>query len=145
MVALTRNIARDLLGTGVSVNCVNPGPIDSPMHAPLTAEQRARTPDVTQPLIRTHPYLGRKAIYASPNHYVRIEGMPQEEGDALFQRLHDWIGRPEFVYSHRWRIGDVVMWDNTSVVHRRDAFPPTQRRFLKRTGFHLPEELAVPF
>lgn len=113
--------------------------------SPITAEQRARTPDVSQPLIRTHPYLSRKAIYASPNHYVRIEGMPQEEGDALFQRLHDWIGRPEFVYSHRWRVGDVVMWDNTSVVHRRDAFPPTQRRFLKRTGFHLPEELAVPF
>jgi NAD(P)-dependent dehydrogenase (short-subunit alcohol dehydrogenase family) len=42
VVALTRNIARDLVGTGVSVNCLNPGPIDSPMHAPLTAEQRAR-------------------------------------------------------------------------------------------------------
>ena len=42
VVALTRNVARDLVGTGVSVNCVNPGPIDSPMHAPLTAEQRAR-------------------------------------------------------------------------------------------------------
>ena len=42
VVALTRNIARDLLGTGVSVNCLNPGPIDSPMHAPLTSEQRAR-------------------------------------------------------------------------------------------------------
>ncbi len=42
VVALTRNIARDLLGTGVSVNCLNPGPIDSPMHAPLTPEQRAR-------------------------------------------------------------------------------------------------------
>jgi len=42
VVALTRNIARDLVGTGVSVNCVNPGPIDSPMHAPLTAEQRVR-------------------------------------------------------------------------------------------------------
>ena len=42
VVALTRNIARDLVGTGVRVNCVNPGPIDSPMHAPLTPEQRAR-------------------------------------------------------------------------------------------------------
>ena len=113
--------------------------------SPLTAEQRARTPDVTQPLIRTHPYLGRKAIYASPNHYVQMEGMPKEEGDALFRRLADWIGRDEFVYSHRWRVGDVVFWDNTTVVHRRDAFPPAQRRFLKRTGFQLPEELAVPF
>ncbi|MCI0547158.1 MAG: SDR family oxidoreductase [Candidatus Rokubacteria bacterium] len=41
VVALTRNVARDLIGTGIAVNCVNPGPIDSPMHAPLTAEQRA--------------------------------------------------------------------------------------------------------
>jgi taurine dioxygenase len=113
--------------------------------SPLTAEQRARTPDVTQPLIRTHPCTGRKALYVSPNHYVRIEGMPQAEGDALFRRLADWIGRDEFVYSHRWRVGDVVFWDNAAVVHRRDAFVPTQRRFLKRTGFHLPDELAVPF
>lgn len=113
--------------------------------APLSAEQRARTPDVTQPLIRTHPYLGRKTLYVSPNHYVRIEGMDQAESDALFRRLADWIGRDEFVYKHRWRVGDVVFWDNAQVVHRRDAFPPTQRRFLKRTGFHLPEELRVPF
>lgn len=113
--------------------------------SPITSEQRARTPDVTQPLIRTHPYLGWKAIYASPNHYVRIEGIPEEEGDALFRRLADWYGRDEFVYAHHWRVGDVVFWDNASVAHRRDAFPSTQRRFLKRTGFHLPEELAVPF
>jgi len=113
--------------------------------APLSTEQRARTPDVTQPLVRTHPYLGRKALYVSPNHYVRIEGMPQDESDDLFQRLADWIGQARFVYSHKWRVGDVVLWDNTSVVHRRDAFPPTQRRYLKRTGFHLPDELAAPF
>lgn len=113
--------------------------------SPISPEQRARTPDVAQPLIRTHPYTGRKAIYASPNHFVRIEGMPQAEGDELFRNLEEWIGRPGFVYAHRWRVGDVVMWDNASVVHRRDAFPPTQRRFLKRTGFHLPEALALPF
>ena len=113
--------------------------------APISAEARARTPDVSQPLVRTHPYLGRKALYASPNHYVRIEGMPQAESDALFRRLADWIGRDEFVYRHRWRVGDVVFWDNASVVHRRDAFPPSQHRFLKRTGFLLPDELAAPF
>jgi taurine dioxygenase len=113
--------------------------------SPISAEARARTPDVSQPLVRTHPCLGHKVIYASPNHYVRIEGMPQAESDVLFRRLKDWIGRDEFVYSHRWRVGDVVFWDNASVAHRRDAFPPTQRRFLKRTGFRLPDELAVPF
>jgi len=113
--------------------------------SPITPEQRARTPDVTQPLVRTHPYLGHKVIYASPNHYVRIEDMPQEDSDALFRRIADWIGRDDFVYAHRWRVGDVLFWDNASVAHRRDAFPPTQRRFLKRTGFKLPDELAVPF
>lgn len=113
--------------------------------SPITAEQRARTPDVTQPLVRTHPYTGRKALYASPNHYVRVEGMPQDESDDLFGRLAKWIGREEFVYSHRWRVGDVLFWDNAVVAHRRDAFPPTQRRFLKRTGFTLPDELSVPF
>lgn len=111
----------------------------------ITDEQRARTPDVLQPLIRTHPYLGHKALYASPNHYVRIDGMDQADGDALFQRLVDWFARDAFIYAHDWRVGDVVLWDNASVAHRRDAFPPTQRRFLKRTGFHLPEDLAAPF
>jgi taurine dioxygenase len=113
--------------------------------SPITAEQRARTPDVSQPLVRTHPYLGHKVIYASPNHYVRVEGMSQDESDALFDRIADWIGRDRFVYAHRWRVGDVVFWDNASVAHRRDAFPPSQRRFLKRTGFRLPDELAAPF
>ncbi|MFT5173730.1 MAG: taurine dioxygenase [Gammaproteobacteria bacterium] len=113
--------------------------------SPISAEQRARTPDVIQPLVRTHPYTGRKALYASPNHYVRIVDMEQSAGDELFRRLKQWIGQPEFVYAHRWRVGDVVLWDNASVAHRRDAFPSEQRRFLKRTGFHLPEELAAPF
>jgi taurine dioxygenase len=113
--------------------------------SPITPEQRARTPDVSQPLVRTHPYTGRKALYVSPNHYVRIEGMPQDEGDDLFSRLAAWIGRDAFVYTHRWQVGDVLFWDNAGVAHRRDAFPPTQRRFLKRTGFKLPDEVAVPF
>jgi taurine dioxygenase len=76
---------------------------------------------------------------------VRIEGMSRDESDDLFRRLTEWIGQDRFVYSHKWRVGDVVFWDNTSVVHRRDAFPSTQRRFLKRTGFLLPEDRAVPF
>lgn len=113
--------------------------------SPITPEQRAKTPDVSQPLIRTHPYTGRKSLYVSPNHYVRIDGMPQDESDELFGRFAEWIARDEFVYTHRWRVGDVLFWDNASVAHRRDAFPPSQRRFLKRTGFKLPDELAAPF
>jgi len=97
------------------------------------------------PLVRMHPYTRRKALYVSPNHNVRIEGMSAAQGDALFERFAQWIGPPQFIYTHRWRVGDVVLWNNASVVHRRDAFPCGQRRFLKRTGFHLPDDLAVPF
>ena len=112
---------------------------------PLRADQIERSPDQRHPLVRTHPYLGHKSLYISPNHMKSVGSLSEEASKALIARLTEWAERPEFVYRHDWRVGDVVMWDNTSVMHRRDAFPETQRRFLKRTGFHLPEELGAPF
>lgn len=112
---------------------------------PLRADQIERSPDQHHPLVRTHPYLGHKALYLSPNHMTRIGDMSEADSKALVARLTEWAERPEFVYRHDWRVGDVVMWDNASVMHRRDAFPESQRRFLKRTGFHLPKELGAPF
>ena len=111
----------------------------------LPAEQRAQMPPVAHPVVRTHPLIGRKALYLSPNHSTGIEGMAADEGLALIEELTEWATRPEFTYEHMWRVGDVVMWDNTSTMHRREAFPATQSRLLKRTGFLLPPELAVPF
>jgi len=112
---------------------------------PLRVDQVERSPDQRHPLVRTHPYLGHKALYLSPNHMTRIGDMSETDSKALVARLTEWAERPEFVYRHDWRVGDVVMWDNASVMHRRDAFPEAQRRFLKRTGFHLPEALGAPF
>ncbi|MCG8547399.1 MAG: TauD/TfdA family dioxygenase [Alphaproteobacteria bacterium] len=113
--------------------------------APLRQDQIDGTPDQRHPLVRTHPYLDRKALYLSPSHMIGIDDLSEAESLELVARLTEWAERPEFVYRHDWRVGDVVIWDNTSVMHRRDGFPPDQRRFLKRTGFHLPEELGVPF
>lgn len=107
--------------------------------------QKDQTPDQWHPLVRTHPYLDRKALYLSPGHMTGIGDLSFEDSEAQVERLQAWAARPEFVYKHKWRKNDVVIWDNTSVMHRRDAFPPEQRRFMKRTGFHLPEELGVPF
>jgi taurine dioxygenase len=112
--------------------------------APLRADQLEEIPDVTHPLVRTHPYLDRKALYLSPNHIKAIGDLPQAESDALLAELTAHATRPEYVYCHEWRPGDVLMWDNTSVMHRRNDFPPDQPRFHKRTGFYLPEELGVP-
>ena len=107
--------------------------------------QKDQTPDQWHPLVRTHPYLGRKALYISPGHMVAIDSLSLEQTEEEIVRLVDWAAQPRFVYKHDWQVNDVVIWDNTSVMHRRDSFAPEQRRVLKRTGFHLPEELGVPF
>ncbi len=107
--------------------------------------QKDQAPDQWHPLVRTHPYLDRKALYLSPSHMNGIDELSFEDSEAEVARLQDWSARPEFVYKHSWRPNDLVFWDNTSIMHRRDGFPSEQRRFMKRTGFHLPEELGVPF
>ena len=114
-------------------------------HVALTEEQRQLKPPVTHPLVRTHPELGRKSLYLSPAHSIGLADLPADEGAALLAELEDWAGRPEFTYMHEWRVGDVVIWDNTSTMHRRDAFSADERRLLKRTGFELPPERTVPF
>ncbi len=111
----------------------------------LTEAERQRIPDVVHPLVRTHPYLGRKALYLSPMHIKAIGDLPFDESEALLADLTAHATAPERLYIHRWTPGDVIMWDNTSVMHRRNHFPPEQRRFHKRTGFYLPDELATPF
>ena len=67
--------------------------------------------------MRTHPETGRKALYIG-NHATHIVGLPQAEGAALLAGLLAHATRPEFVYAHRWRPGDLVMWDNRVLLHR---------------------------
>ena len=110
----------------------------------LTDEQRHAKPPVTHPLVRTHPTLGRKSLYLSPAHSNGLVSFPDKEGINLLTTLQEWAERPEFTYCHEWRVGDVVMWDNTSTMHRRNSFLPNERRMLKRTGFEFPREQAVP-
>ncbi len=112
---------------------------------PLTEEERARILDCTHPLIRTHPYLQRKALYLSPLHIKTIADLPEDESLALLRELTEHATRQDHIYRHTWSVGDLVMWDNTSVMHSRTPMPQDEKRYLKRTGFYLPNELAVPF
>ena len=107
--------------------------------------QKDQAPDQWHPMVRTHPYLDRKALYLSPGHMTRIGDLSFEDSEKEIARLSAWAAQDRFVYKHCWRKNDVVIWDNSSVMHRRDSFPPEQRRFMKRTGFHLPKERGVPF
>ena len=99
----------------------------------LTPEQIARHPDAVHPVARTHPVSGAKALYVREGECVGIEGMPDEEAVPLIKRLSDQIIRPEFQYRHRWRVGDLVIWDNCTVQHiaLRDYEWP-QRRLMHR-------------
>ena len=107
--------------------------------------QKDQAPDQWHPMVRTHPYLDRKALYLSPGHMTRIGDLSFEDSEKEIARLSDWAAQDRFVYKHCWRKNDVGIWDNSSVMHRRDSFPPEQRRFMKRTGFHLPKDRGVPF
>lgn len=112
---------------------------------PTSGKQRKQTPDIEHPIVRTHPITGRKALYVCPGMTTRIVGLPDAESRAVLDELFAWTVRPEFVYTHNWRAGDGVMWDNASTMHRREPFDGAAQRLMKRTTILPPPELAVPF
>ena len=86
----------------------------------LSEAQLRERPPVDHPLVRTHPATGKKALYLG-NHASHILGMPEAEGVALLDELLDHTTKPDFVYAHRWRKGDLVIWDNRCLLHRAVA------------------------
>ena len=88
---------------------------------------------VTHPLIRTNPVNGRKALYVGA-HAQEIIGMPTEDGAKLLDELTAFCTQPKYFYSHQWRDGDAVMWDNRCTLHRATTFDRTKyKRKLHRT------------
>lgn len=112
---------------------------------PTSEDQATRTPDIDHPLIRTHPETGRKAIYADPGMTVKIKDVDHDKGREILDSLFKHAIADEFRYSHEWRLGDAVMWDNASTMHRRGEFDSSASRLMKRTTILPPEALAVPF
>ena len=99
----------------------------------FTAEERAVYPPVRHPLVRTNPVNGRKSLFLGA-HASHIEGMPLEEGRALLKELLAHVGQPQFVYSHRWTAGDLVVWDNRCVLHRATPYDAQrEKRLMQRT------------
>ena len=84
------------------------------------------------PVARTHPATGRKALYVNRLMTHSILGLPREESERLLGLMFDTLERPEFIYEHRWRVGDVLLWDNRCTLHARRDFDPNERRWLRR-------------
>ncbi len=109
----------------------------------ISSEAKRKTPPVLHPLVHTHPVTGRKALYLDSTTTIGIDGMDDASGSALLDEIYSFATRPEFVYRHDWQVGDVVMWDNASTMHRREPFDPAARRLMKRATVFLSRQRHI--
>jgi taurine dioxygenase len=101
---------------------------------PASAEQLVKTPPVSHPAVRTHPESNRLALYVNPGMTTHLEGVPPGESRAVLDYVFEHAVKPEFVYRHRWRPGDVVFWDNRCSMHCAiDDYGAGDRRLMWRT------------
>jgi taurine dioxygenase len=105
----------------------------NPWRPMLSQAQIDKVAPAVQPVVRTHPETGRKALFVSEHFTTRIVGLPQDESDALLAELFAHSVKPEYVYRHRWAPHDLVFWDNRSLMHLAAGTPDALRRKLYRT------------
>ena len=94
------------------------------------------------PLIRTNPRNGRRALFLGRRHNAYVQGLPVPESEALLDALWAHAAQPRFAMCHVWQIGDVLMWNHLSVMHRREPFDETARRIMHRTQIKGVERIA---
>ena len=98
----------------------------------VTAREE-EAPRAIHPVVRTHPVTGRKAIYVNRLLSDRIINMDPAESDELLEMLFLLIEEDRFIYEHKWRVGDVIIWDNRSLLHARNTYDSeNERRQLRR-------------
>lgn len=103
------------------------GYVDDATRATFTAAPQ------THPFIRTHPETGKKAIYVHPGKLARFEGWEPDESRAFVNRLLDRVLTPDVTYRHKWRPGDLVIWDNRALLHvAHTDYDPSEGRILHR-------------
>jgi taurine dioxygenase len=97
-----------------------------------TDDPRA-SPGAVHPLVCTHPDTGRRMLYLGRRRNAYLVGLELAESEALLDELWSYVDRPGLAWEHKWRVGDLVLWDNRCTMHRRDAFDPGSRRVMHRT------------
>ena len=92
----------------------------------------SRAPGARHPIIRRHPDTARPALYLGRRQNAYIVGLDVADSDAALDRVWANVCRPELVWEHSWRPGDLLLWDNRCTMHRRDPFDPADRRVMHR-------------
>ena len=107
---------------------------DGDPDATLSDAHREKAPPVIHKVVRSHPITGRRSIYVNEGQTSCILGLPEDEARDLLQALCAHCTRPEFVYRHRWRAGDLLIWDNIPTQHLAICdYALPQRRYMHRT------------
>ena len=91
------------------------------------------SPGTAHPMVRTHPQTGRDALYLGRRRHAYIVGLALAESEQLLDVIWAHASQPRFSWHHTWRLGDLVLWDNRCVMHRRNPFDPAARRVMHRT------------
>ena len=99
----------------------------------VDASDASQTIGAEHPLVRTHSVTGRKALFLGRRRNAYIPGLPLAASESLLDALWVHATRDEFTWYQQWRAGDLILWDNRCVMHRRDAFDPATRRIMHRT------------
>ena len=90
----------------------------------VDAPDPSHTVGADHPIVRTHPVTGRKALFLGRRRNAYIPGMSLADSEALLDALWEHAANPELTWYQQWRAGDLILWDNRCVMHRRDAFDP---------------------
>jgi alpha-ketoglutarate-dependent taurine dioxygenase len=119
--ALPAEIRRKIAGARARFSRIALHHVHYPHLPPLTEEEKRKRPDVWHPLARRHPRSGRTSLYIG-RWACDIEGLPPDEGRELILYLQEFAQQPRFVYRHRWRAGDAILWDNRCTQHCATGF-----------------------
>lgn len=109
----------------------NSAGVRRPEFADVTDPSKA--PGVKHPIVRTHPVTGRKCLYLGRRLNSYIFGLPLEESEALLDALWAHACQDRYVWEHKWRVGDLLVWDNRCTMHHRNAFAPNARRLMHKS------------
>lgn len=97
------------------------------------APDASQTVGARHPIVRTHPATGRKALFLGRRRNAYVPGLSLADSEALLDALWEHATKDELTWYQQWRVGDLILWDNRCVMHRRDAFDPAARRVMHRT------------
>ena len=101
--------------------------------ASLSAQAMAAMADVAHPLVRTHPETGRRALYLNPNRMEHVVELERSQSEELLNELTAHATQQKYQYRHRWRRGDLVIWDNRCTMHKANAdYPEAEKRLMHR-------------